>query len=277
MNTMTISDIGELKRAKMILENPGFAMKAINYLGMPIEKGLEALPKKVMDTVQVGLEKAADAALFSMKDLQGESKSNYVHKAAVATTGAVGGFLGIEALVVELPISTTIMLRSIADIARSHGESLADIEVKFECLKVFALGGRSASDDAAESSYWTIRNALGKVVSEATAEVASRVAAADAASAAASKAVNEAAEQVASKNSSSVLVKLIESITERYGISVSEKVLAQAVPVVGALGGAAINTMFIDHFQDMAEGHFIVRKLERTYGSEIVRETYRAL
>lgn len=274
---MTISDIGELKRAKMILENPGFAMKAINYLGMPIEKGLEALPKKVMDTVQVGLEKAADAALFSMKDLQGESKSNYVHKAAVATTGAVGGFLGIEALVVELPISTTIMLRSIADIARSHGESLADIEVKFECLKVFALGGRSASDDAAESSYWTIRNALGKVVSEATAEVASRVAAADAASAAASKAVNEAAEQVASKNSSSVLVKLIESITERYGISVSEKVLAQAVPVVGALGGAAINTMFIDHFQDMAEGHFIVRKLERTYGSEIVRETYRAL
>lgn len=281
VGAMTETDVVELKRAKMILENPGFAMKAVNYLGKPIEKGLEALPTGVMDTVQVGLEKAADAALFSMKDIPGESKSNWFHKAAVAATGAVGGFFGLGALAIELPISTTLMLRSVADVARSHGESLEDIEVKFECLKVLALGGTSSGDDEVESAYWAVRGTLGKVVSEAAAEAASRIAvketadaAARAATSAAAKAASEAAEQVATKTSTPVLIKLIESVAERFGVSVSEKMLAQAVPVAGAVGGAAINTMFMDHFQDMAEGHFVVRKLERQYGVEVVREKY---
>jgi hypothetical protein len=31
---------------------------------------------------------------------------------------------------------------------------------------------------------------------------------------------------------------------------------------------------FIEHFQDVARGHFIVRRLERTYGKEVVRREY---
>jgi hypothetical protein len=50
-----------------------------------------------------------------------------------------------------------------------------------------------------------------------------------------------------------------------------------AVPAIGAAGGAAINLLFIDHFQDMAPGHFIVRKLERAYGAELVRAEYERL
>jgi hypothetical protein len=42
----------------------------------------------------------------------------------VATTGGVGGLFGLPALAIELPISTTIMLRSIADIARSEDEDI---------------------------------------------------------------------------------------------------------------------------------------------------------
>jgi hypothetical protein len=60
-------------------------------------------------------------------------------------------------------------------------------------------------------------------------------------------------------------------------VSVSEKVAAQAVPVVGAVGGAAINVLFTAHFQSMARGHFIVRRLERAYGAEAVRQAYQAL
>jgi hypothetical protein len=45
-------------------------------------------------------------------------------------------------------------------------------------------------------------------------------------------------------------------------------------PVVGALGGATINVLFIDHFQDMARGHFIVRRLERRYGQDEVEKKY---
>ena len=41
-----------------------------------------------------------------------------------------------------------------------------------------------------------------------------------------------------------------------------------------ALGGAAVNYAFIDHFQDVARGHFAIRRLERTYGKDIVRAEY---
>ena len=54
----------------------------------------------------------------------------------------------------------------------------------------------------------------------------------------------------------------------------TQKVAAQALPVIGALGGAAVNYAFMEHFQDVARGHFTVRRLERTYGKELVRREY---
>jgi EcsC protein family len=56
-----------------------------------------------------------------------------------------------------------------------------------------------------------------------------------------------------------------------FGVVVTQKLAAQAIPLVGALGGAAVNYAFIEHFQDMARGHFIVRRLERAYGKEVVQ------
>jgi hypothetical protein len=55
---------------------------------------------------------------------------------------------------------------------------------------------------------------------------------------------------------------------------VSEQVAAKAVPVVGAAGGALINVLFMGHFQEMARGHFIVKRLEKKYGEEPVRSAY---
>jgi hypothetical protein len=52
---------------------------------------------------------------------------------------------------------------------------------------------------------------------------------------------------------------------------------AQAVPLVGAFGGAMINTIFIDHFQNMGKGHFTIRRLERLHGPEEVRRAYMSL
>ena len=68
---------------------------------------------------------------------------------------------------------------------------------------------------------------------------------------------------------------MIAQVASRFSINVSQKVAAQAVPVVGAVGGAVINTLFIDHFQDMARGHFVVRRLERRYGAEAVEKVYK--
>jgi hypothetical protein len=72
-------------------------------------------------------------------------------------------------------------------------------------------------------------------------------------------------------------VRLLAQIAARFNTVVGEKIIAQGVPVVGALGGAAINVLFIDHFQDMARGHFIVRRLERGYGEEEIRKRYEQL
>ncbi|MNW10716.1 hypothetical protein D3C71_2079900 [compost metagenome] len=63
----------------------------------------------------------------------------------------------------------------------------------------------------------------------------------------------------------------------RFGVVVSEKFAAQAVPVIGAVAGATLNTIFIGYYQDMARGHFIVKRLERKYGFESVRLVYGSL
>ncbi len=68
------------------------------------------------------------------------------------------------------------------------------------------------------------------------------------------------------------LARFIAVTAERFGITVSEKVVAEAVPVVGAVGGGAINLVFINHFQQVAHGHFTVRRLEREYGEDVVAD-----
>lgn len=259
-SNLSESDRKELQSAKNLLENPGIAIKITNIIGIPIEKGIEKLPltwsRKIGEITKKALLKASEAAIFTIKDKPGENSSNTWHKAGVALSGGVGGFFGIAALAIELPVSTTIMLRSIAEIARSQGESITNTETKLACLEVFALGGKSKSDESSESGYYAVRALLAKSVSEAAKFIAN-------------KGLTE--------EGAPFLVKVIANISQRFGVQITEKIAAQAIPAIGAAGGAIINTIFIDHFQDMAKGHFIVRKLERTYGKEIIKKMYEDL
>lgn len=95
------------------------------------------------------------------------------------------------------------------------------------------------------------------------------------------KAVSDALRHIAEKGiiekGAPAIVSLIAAVASRFSISVSEKAAAQAIPILGAVGGAIINTMFIDHFQRMARGHFIVRRLERVHGIYEVRRVYQEL
>lgn len=254
------SDLNDLEKAKKILENPGLAAKLTHLIGTPIEKGFKLLPGnwnvKIGEVTQTALSKAAQAAIFTMKDSPGEDTSTIWHKLAVATTGGIGGFFGLPAMSVELPVSTAIILRSIADIARSEGEKIYSDETKLACIEVFALGGLTSSDDASESGYFTVRAALAQSVT---------------------KAAEYIAEKGMSEAGAPALVRFLIRVAERFSIQVTEKAAAQAIPALGAAGGAIINTIFIDHFQDMARGHFMVRRIERKYGPEIVEEAYRNL
>jgi len=254
---MDAGDYADLKRAKHLLENPGLAAKVTNMLGLPIEKGLALLPDRWGEAVQhatrKSMRKALDFAVNTMKDRPGKPASNVIHKLIAAADGAAAGAFGLPALVVELPLTTTVMLRSIADVARSMGENVKSIDSRLACLEVFALGGRAAKDNATETGYFAVRAALARTVSEAAKYIAER------------GLVEESAPP---------LVRLIITLSSRFGLVVSEKIAAQAIPVIGAAGGALINTLFIDFFQGMARGHFTIRRLERIYGPEEVRRLY---
>ena len=71
-----------------------------------------------------------------------------------------------------------------------------------------------------------------------------------------------------------VLVRFIAQVASRFGVVVTQKLAAQAVPVIGALGGAAVNYAFIDQFQEVTRAHFVVPRLERRYGKDAVRAAY---
>lgn len=258
-STLDNEHLDELLRAKLLLENPSLAARISSAIGSPIEKGIDLLPdgarETILDATKKSLDAALKVALYSLKDGHAEA-SNRTHKATAALSGAAGGVFGLSALAIELPVSTTIMLRSIADIARSEGELLQARETQLACLEVFALSGKKGGDDAAETGYFGVRAALASAVSDALKYTVSTGAA------------NQAAP---------ALIRLIKQIAARFSIPVTQKAAAQAVPVIGAVGGALINTLFIDHFQDIARGHFVVRRLERNYGTDLVRAAYRDL
>ena len=65
-------------------------------------------------------------------------------------------------------------------------------------------------------------------------------------------------------------MRLLAQIASRFGVVVTQKLAAQAVPFIGALGGAAVNYAFIDHFQQIARAHFTMRR----YGKDIVIMAY---
>ena len=90
-------------------------------------------------------------------------------------------------------------------------------------------------------------------------------------------AVTHAAQHLARHGPSSggpVLARLVCAIAARFGGALTQKTAAQLLPVVGAATGAAINLIFMNHFQEMARGHFVVRRLERKYGVNIVQASY---
>ena len=258
--TLPKEDLAQLRRAKELLENPGLAAKLSAVLGTPFEKGMKMLPAKWQKTVHTATEaalmKALDVAVKSLGTRRSTSSNDRMHRFAAAASGAAGGAFGISAIGIELPLSTTLILRSIAEIAAAEGEDPRQIETRLACISVFALGSREKSDDASESGYFAARAALASAVSEATKYLT---------------------EKGLGKSGAPALVRLIALIASRFGIVVSQKAAAQLVPVIGAAGGAIINTIFIGHYQDMARGHFIVRRLEKIHGSEPVRLAYEKL
>src|SRR3984893_11176100 len=139
---MTEEDLAALEAAVQLLEIPGLAARLTDMLGKPIELIGKGLPASVSQEITAAafkaIELALKAALLTMRR-KPKAASKLLHKALATATGTAGGAFGLATLPIELPVSTLIMLRSIADIARSEGENLSDPETALSCVQVFAL------------------------------------------------------------------------------------------------------------------------------------------
>lgn len=251
------TDQAALIEAVRVLEQPSLPGRLSILIGHQIDLAETIVPERLIKAANVAaaaaLRVALRTAVASLPQSGKLSKPRF-HTALAALSGAAGGAFGLATLPVELPLSTTIILRSIAEIARDAGENVDDPSVALACLQVFALGGGEEAGPASNSGYLAVRAMLSKSVQQATRVMLQRGLADETAPA---------------------LVRFLGQIVTRFGVVVSQKLVAQAIPVIGAVAGAAINAAFADHYQSLARAHFAVRRLERLYGVDVIAREFR--
>jgi hypothetical protein len=197
----------------------------------------QALAGKLQGVVQAALTRALDLEILGVRpDAQRRSRTALT-RAAVAFSGAFGGLYGLAGLMPDVTFTTLAIMRGIARIAQEQGEDLRTAGARAACLQVFYLAsppepGSTAEELESDLSYFSARLLL----------------------------------------QGRTVIALIEQVAARYGIVLSRKLALQAVPVAGAVTGAALNDAFLRHYLDLATAHFTIRRLERTYGEAAVRQ-----
>ena len=154
-----------------------------------------------------------------------------------AAAGGASGFIGAPGIAADLPVTTCLMMRSIAAIARSHGEGLTSADTRQACIEVFAFGGPEIADEDIDIAWWTIRGSL----------------------------------------SHASIALVIRQIAARFGAVLSQKYLVQSVPLIGAAAGSTLNYVFMDYYERMARVHFTLRELERNHDPDAVRACFDCL
>jgi hypothetical protein len=197
-----------------------------------------ATQQKVRGLAAAAVAQAFDVAVLRL-GREGTRKlpSREITRAVVVLSGAVGGFLGLSGFLPDVTVTTFAIMRSIARIAEEEGENLANEDTRRACLQVFALTTEHGGEGESDLGYYSARLLM----------------------------------------QGRPLVMLLTEVAGRYGLSISQKLALQAVPVVGAVGGAALNASFLRHYQDIARAHFVIRRLERSFGTVAVSHAWRDL
>lgn len=253
------ADEAALKSAVKYLEGRNFAAKLADYAGVPVNRVLSFLPKvvsrQISGIVRNAVTRALEFAVGTLDETPPRTPSIGFSCLLAGVTGGVSGLFGFGALALELPLTTAFMLRAIAEIAQHQGDDLSTVEARLACLEVFAHGARRNAENV-DVGYYAARTLMSKYTHHVAAL---------------------ALERGTIDASTPVVGSFISEIVSRFGLLVSDRVAASAMPVLGAVGGATVNMIFMDHFQRIAQGHFALRRLERIYGSATIRHRYNEL
>ncbi|THH37266.1 protein EcsC [Aliishimia ponticola] len=201
----------------------GVGITVINALGGQAESWLGRLP----GPVRIGLDGATRSALVQASKAAHVSRGavpdqpGWVNTAVGAAMGAAGGIGGTATALAELPVTVTLLMRIIQGVAAEYDFDPAEESVQFDCLTVFASAGPLDQDDGAETAFISARLAL-----------------------------NGAA-----------LQKVLAAVSPKLAGALGQKLAAQAVPILGAAAGAAINFAYTGYYREMAHVQFGLRKL----------------
>ena len=209
--------------ARRYLDAGGLGMELMDIVGNSAEGLLDRLPgfvKGRMDRItRAALNRAFAAASGSRRVVR--DRGDWFNRMASTVSGAAGGVGGLPGALVELPVTVTLLLRSMLDIAAEHGLDPESEEVRMECLRIFAAAGPMSDDDNADLGLLAARLSV----------------------------------------TGQTLQGLISRVAPRLSVSLGQKLAAQAAPVFGAVVGASINYTFARYYQELARVHFGVMRL----------------
>ncbi len=221
----------------------GLLMKAVNFVGGQVESGLRMMPKGLREQVEKAARNALEYSYSAASRSRGGAigravAGDRIHKVMATISGAIGGLGGLPTALAELPVATTVIFRAVQGVAAQHGEDPLSAETRLECLRVFGSGGDGPEDDGVDTSFLGARIGL----------------------------------------TGPALHKLIAKVSPRFAAVLSQKLAAQAVPVLGAAAGAGTNYAFVDYYTEMAHVHFGLRELARDFDeSQVIDEFHRVL
>ncbi len=208
----------------------GVGLQVLNLIGGQAENLLERLPDPVKDRLEDTTSRALHVASRAAHRSRGvvPDQSNWLNTVATTAMGAAGGAGGLPTALAEIPVTTTILLRAIQGIAIEYGFDPSAPEIQAECLQVFAAAGPLAADDGADMGFLSARVTL----------------------------------------TGSTVQGVIARIAPRLSAAMGQKLAAQAVPIIGAMAGAATNYAYTSYYQEMAHVHFGLMRVGDTHGLE---------
>ena len=209
----------------------GPLMSLVNRLGGSVEHQIALLPAAMRDQIDL----VTTGALQVAHGLAGigalaPDVGPRGTLAAVMATGAAGGIGGLPSAIAELPVTITLLLHAIRREAQKAGFDPDSPAIRAACLQVFAAGSPIAADDGLNTAFLSARLTL----------------------------------------TGPALQKMIATIAPRLATALGQKLVAQAVPVLGALSGAALNAAYLGYYRDMARIRFALLRLSETHGPEPV-------
>ncbi|MEX3316917.1 EcsC family protein [Sulfitobacter sp. PS-8MA] len=201
----------------------GVGIHVLNLIGGSADGLIDRLPSPVRRNLESATMKALNHAMQAAHSSRSyvKDQQGWLNQAVSTAMGAAGGAGGLPTALAELPVTTTLLLRVIQGVAAEHGFDPAAENVQFDCVHVFTAAGPLAEDDGADLGFLTVRMAL------------------------TGRAMNA----------------VIARVAPRLAVVLGQKLAAQAVPVLGAVAGAATNYAYTSYYQDMAHVHFGMRKL----------------